>query len=103
MQDDIEKIIQADEAAFQTVEAARRAAEKIQWEAQQKAQKIATERENELAVELQAEQERVFEEAQAKTQNIQKELTTYIARINRQKQEVWETLLNDLLALVTAR
>ena len=103
MRDDIEKIIQADEAAFQSLGAARRAAEMIQLEAQQKAQKIATERENELAVELQAEQERVFEEAQAKTQNIQKEVNTYIARINQQKHEVWETLLNDLLALVTAR
>ena len=103
MRDEIEKIIQADETAFQSLEAARREAEKIQWEAQQKAQKIAAERENELAVELQAEQERVYEEAKNRTQNIQEELSRYMSRINQQKHEVWDTLLNDLLALVTAR
>ncbi len=60
-------------------------------------------KENELAVELQAEQERVYAEAQAKADSIQEELNQYIVRINKQKHEVWEALLNDLLGLVTAR
>jgi vacuolar-type H+-ATPase subunit H len=103
MRDDLEKIIQADEAARQRLEAARNEAEKIIGAAEQQAQKIAADRENELAVALQAEQERVFEEAQARTRNIQDQLNQYIARINQQKHEVWDALLNELLALVTAR
>ena len=92
MNAEIEKIIQADEAARKNVEAARKEAENIRNQAQKRANEIIAEKENEFTEFKRKEFEKIVSEAGSKAQRILEETGHYL-----------EILLNKKSQLLSAK
>ncbi len=97
MKAEIEKIIHSDEAVQKKVEAAKIEARDILAGAQQQAEEIIAQKENELAALRKEELESILSEARTKAQGVLEETDRYLERLRDKKEEHLEGLMNDLL------
>ena len=100
MKGEIDKIIQADEAARKRLEAARAEAQTMRNEAQRKANEIAVQKEKELDAARKEGLDQLIAEARDKARRIGEETGSYIQRIEQKKQELTDELIDRLLEKV---
>jgi vacuolar-type H+-ATPase subunit H len=100
MKDEIDTIIQADEAARKRLEASRAEARNMRNEAERKADEIAVQKEKELEAARKEGLDQLIAEARGKAQRIGEETGGYIKRIEQKKQELTNELIGRLLERV---
>lgn len=101
MKTQIEKIIQADENAFEMVEAAKQEAREVRVRAQRKADEIVARKETELAEASSAEVQQIMSEAREKALQVIDTTDQYLEKIRERKNAVSTELISFLLQKVT--
>ncbi len=101
MTDEINKILEADETAWEKVLAARAEAEAIRSHALSRAEEIASERKRELSASSDAERERILAEAHSRAGQTIEEANHYIDSLQQKKSALLDQLVDNLLKRVT--
>ena len=99
--DEINKIIESDEAAREEVQAARAEAGRIRYRALRRAEEIALEKKGELSTSFGAEQEAILSEARLRAGQTMEEANRYLNRLREKKNAVLNELVGNLLKRVT--
>jgi vacuolar-type H+-ATPase subunit E/Vma4 len=102
MIDEINKIIESDEAAREEVQTARAEADRIRSHALRRAEEIALEKKGELSTSVGAEQEAILSEARLRADHAMEEADRYINRLREKKNAVLNELVGNLLKRVTS-
>lgn len=100
MNADIERILQADEAAWETAEAAKARAEQVRAAARESATAFSSQRHEELTAAANAESERILAEARSKAQTVLDATGRYLERQKEKRDAVLGGLVEALLAKV---
>jgi len=102
MFDEIKKIMETDEAAWEKVQAARVEADGIRSHAQRRAEEIASGGEKKLAASVDAERERILAEAQSRADQTIEETNRYIDSLQEKKSVILSELVGNLLDRVVS-
>ena len=97
---DIERVLQADEAAWETLGAAKARAEQVSGAARERATMLAAQRREELTASADAESERILAEARSKAQTVLDATGGYLERQKEKKKAVLGELVDALLGKV---
>gem|GEM_PF-1730643 len=100
LKSEIEKILQADDAARETVEAARTEARRIREEARREAEEITARRERELSLSVTAEVDRILGEGRSRAGRAREDADRYLKSLRERMEAVWPELIAELMERV---